>query len=58
MRLTAEGQVYVLEANANPCLSAHEDLARSAAAGGDDYATLLERILQLGINYRAAWRAT
>lgn len=54
-RLSASGDIYLLEANANPCLTAHEDFARSAAAAGDDYAALLERIIRLGRNYRAAW---
>lgn len=57
LRLSADGSVYVLEANANPCLAAYEDFAQSAAAGGDDYAALLERIVRLGKSYRAAWRA-
>lgn len=56
LRLRADGKVYVLEANANPCLTAHEDFAKSAAAAGDDYARLLEKIIALGKNYRAAWR--
>jgi D-alanine-D-alanine ligase len=55
-RLTAEGEVYLLEANANPCLTGYEDFARAAQAAGDDYASLLERIIRLGKNYRAAWR--
>jgi D-alanine-D-alanine ligase len=56
LRMDATGAVYVLEANANPCLTAHEDFARAAAAAGDDYAVLLERIVKLGKRYRAAWR--
>ncbi|MGC3982569.1 MAG: ATP-grasp domain-containing protein [Steroidobacteraceae bacterium] len=56
LRLNEQGEVYVLEANANPCLTAHEDFARSAAVDGDDYAALLERIIRLGRNYRVAWR--
>lgn len=57
MRLHPDGRVFVLEANANPCLTATEDFARSAAAAGDDYAQLLERIVSLGKQYKAAWRA-
>jgi len=56
LRMDTQGNIYVLEANANPCLTAHEDFARSAAAGGDNYAALLERIVTLGRRYRAAWR--
>ncbi len=56
-RLSEQGRVYLLEANANPCLTVVEDFARSAAHGGEDYAALLERILRLGMNYRSAWKA-
>ena len=56
LRLNDQGEVHVLEANANPCLTAHEDFARSAAVGGDDYGVLLERIIKLGLSYRAPWR--
>lgn len=52
-RLSDEGKLYMLEANANPCLTAHEDFARSAAKAGDDFATLLERIIRLGNSYRS-----
>ncbi|MFM1887247.1 MAG: hypothetical protein RL026_2404 [Pseudomonadota bacterium] len=55
-RLAPDGQVHVLEANANPCLASHEDYARSAAAGGLAYGALLERILELGLKYPAPWR--
>jgi len=56
-RLRADGTLYVLEANANPNLSAAEDLAQSARKAGMSYDELLHRILQLGANYPAAWRA-
>jgi len=55
-RLSKDNQLYLLEANANPNLSADEDTAASAAAAGDDYATLLSKILKLGRSYRAAWK--
>lgn len=55
-RITADGQVYLLEANSNPNLAADEDLARSAANAGIDYADLLQRILNLGMSYQAEWR--
>ena len=56
-RLRDDGSLYVLEANANPNLSAAEDFAQSAGSAGIDYPTLLLRIMQLGQNYPAAWRA-
>ncbi|MBS0364573.1 MAG: D-alanine--D-alanine ligase [Proteobacteria bacterium] len=57
-RVNAQGQVYVLEANANPNLEAAEDFAESARANGVKYAELLERLMTLGLNYRAQWRAS
>jgi D-alanine-D-alanine ligase len=48
--------VFVLEANANPCLASPEDFAQSAAAVGLDYAALLMRLVKLGLAYRAEWR--
>ena len=56
-RLRADGELFVLEANANPNLSAAEDFAQSALTAGMSYDDLLQRILQLGENYPAAWRA-
>ena len=55
-RVRADGSVFVLEANANPHLAAHEDFARSALAQGSGYTALLERILSLGLAYRSEWR--
>lgn len=55
-RVRADGRVFVLEANANPCLASPEDFARSAAAVGIDYRALLTRIVKLGMDYRAEWR--
>ncbi|HEX5103513.1 MAG TPA: ATP-grasp domain-containing protein [Pirellulaceae bacterium] len=56
LRLAADGQVYVLEANPNPNLSRDEDFAESAAKAGLKYPALLQRLLTLGLNYKAAWR--
>jgi len=55
-RVTAAGEVYVLEANANPNLEAAEDFAESARAAGMPYNDLLERLMALGLSYRAEWR--
>jgi D-alanine-D-alanine ligase len=57
-RVTAAGELYVLEANANPNLEAAEDFAESARAAGIDYEELLERLMGFGLSYRAEWRAT
>jgi D-alanine-D-alanine ligase len=56
-RVRPDGQVYVLEANANPNLEAAEDFAESARAAGVAYDELLEKIMGLGSSYRAEWRA-
>lgn len=56
-RLAPDGRLYVLEANANPNLSADEDFAQSALAAQVAYPELLERIMALGLSYRAEWRA-
>ena len=56
VRLKPDGGVYVLEANANPNLAQIEDFATSALACGQGYDAVLERILQHGQNYDAAWR--
>jgi D-alanine-D-alanine ligase len=56
-RVTAEGQIYVLEANPNPNLAADEDFAQSALAAGVSYPELLEKLLTLGSGYQAEWRA-
>src|SRR6201990_1962132 len=56
-RVRPDGQVYVLEANANPNLEAAEDFAESARAAGRGYDELLETIMGLGSSYRAEWRA-
>lgn len=56
--MTSAGEVYALEANANPNLEAAEDFAESARASGIEYAELLERLMVLGLSYRAEWRST
>ena len=47
--------LVALEANPNPALMSEDDLALSAKADGVAYPELLQRIVNLGINYRAAW---
>jgi D-alanine-D-alanine ligase len=55
LRINQKGEVYVLEANANPNIEYGEDFAESAEIAGIDYETLLQRILNLGLRYKAAW---
>jgi D-alanine-D-alanine ligase len=56
-RVRADGQVFVLEANANPCLAQAEDFSQSALSAGIGYQDLLARIIALGLSYKAEWRA-
>jgi D-alanine-D-alanine ligase len=58
LRLKPDGSLYVLEANANPNLAQIEDFATSALAAGMGYDTVLQRIMQYGQHYDAAWRET
>jgi D-alanine-D-alanine ligase len=58
LRLKPDGSLYVLEANANPNLAQIEDFATSALAAGVGYDVVLQRIMQFGANYNAAWRDT
>ena len=55
LRLRDDGQVFVIEANANPNLAYGEDFAESAHAAGITYEKLLLRVLNLGLRYTAPW---
>ena len=48
-RLTAEGELYFLEANPNPDIAYGEELAASAEAQGHTYEALLERVIRTGL---------
>jgi D-alanine-D-alanine ligase len=56
-RMRPDGSVFVLEANCNPNLEEYEDYGRAALYAGIEYPQLLERIMSLGMSYRADWRA-
>lgn len=45
VRLTPQGQVFVIEANPNPSLAQDEDFAQAAAAAGTGYDALIQEIL-------------
>jgi D-alanine-D-alanine ligase len=47
VRVTPEGELFVIEVNPNPSLSQDEDFAQSAAAAGMDYDALITAILSL-----------
>jgi D-alanine-D-alanine ligase len=56
LRLTEDGRLYVLEANANPNLACEEDFAASAKAAKVSYEDILKRIINLGLQYKAPWQ--
>jgi D-alanine-D-alanine ligase len=45
VRLTPQGEVFVIEANPNPSLAQDEDFAQSAAQAGISYDELIQKIL-------------
>jgi len=56
LRLTAEGEVWLIEANGNPDLAHDEDFAKSALAAGVEYPALIQKILKLGRAWKPAWK--
>jgi D-alanine-D-alanine ligase len=56
LRMDAQERLYVIEANCNPDLTPGEDFPEAAKSAGIDYASLLQRILSLGIGYKPAWK--
>ncbi len=51
LRMNPDGQIYFLEANPNPNISADEDFAQAASTGGYDYPQLLDTIVRLGVRW-------
>ncbi|NIM00536.1 MAG: D-alanine--D-alanine ligase [Acidobacteria bacterium] len=58
LRLTPDGKLYLLEANPNPQLSYGDEFAESAEVAGIEYPELLDRIIKLGLAYRAQWQVS
>ena len=52
LRLNAEGNFFVMEANANPQLAFGEDFSESAERAGLAYEDLLQRILNYGLRWQ------
>ena len=52
LRMTNEGELFVIEANPNPQLAQGEDFAESARRAGVSYAKLIERIVSLGLQWQ------
>jgi D-alanine-D-alanine ligase len=57
MRMDHDGNVYVIEANVNPDISAIEDFAEAAEKQGMSYNELVQLIVRAGVNYPAPWKA-
>jgi D-alanine-D-alanine ligase len=55
LRLTAENELYVLEANPNPGIARDEDSALSAIKAGMSYEEFIQRLLSLGLARRAVY---
>ena len=49
LRLTADNQVYFIEANPNPTLAEDEDFAQSARKAGLTYPQVIDRIIRVGL---------
>lgn len=54
MRMTADRQLYVLEANPNPQIAEDEDFADSAKETGYAYTELLQELLTVGLRRQPA----
>jgi D-alanine-D-alanine ligase len=49
LRLTADGQIWVLEANANPFISYGHDMANAAAKAGMEYNDFIQCIVDAAV---------
>lgn len=52
LRMKDNGEMFVIEANPNPQLAQGEDFAASAERAGVAYAKLIERIINLGLQWQ------
>lgn len=49
IRVTPSGNVYIIEANANPCLARCDEVAQSAEKAGISYNQLIKKIISLSL---------
>ncbi|HKT35752.1 MAG TPA: ATP-grasp domain-containing protein [Nitrospira sp.] len=54
LRMDAQGNLYVLEANPNPQVARDEDFADSAESAGYAYEDLIQELLNAGLRWRPA----
>jgi D-alanine-D-alanine ligase len=50
MRLTPDGDVYVIEANPNPWLSSKHEFAMAAKKSGRNYTQLIGQIVEMAVD--------
>jgi D-alanine-D-alanine ligase len=58
LRLSPEGRLFVLEVNTIPGFTSHSLLPKAAAAGGRDFASLVERIAEMALTDHKAGSRT
>ncbi len=49
LRLTAEGEAYIIEPNANPCIARIDEMAEAALLAGVNYTELIQRVVEQAI---------
>lgn len=51
IRVSSDGKVHIIEANANPCIARIDEVAQSAAKAGIAYDQLIKTIVHLALEY-------
>jgi len=49
IRITSDSKIYIIEANANPCLDEYDELGQSAIKAGISYNKLIQKIINMGL---------
>lgn len=49
LRLSPDGEVYIIEPNANPCIACIDEMAQAARLAGVSYTELIQRVLDQAI---------
>ncbi|HEX3897346.1 MAG TPA: ATP-grasp domain-containing protein [Rudaea sp.] len=53
LRVTATGQIYVVEPNVNPCIAKDDELAQSALKAGINYSSLIRKVVNQALRRSA-----
>lgn len=56
LRLSEQGEVYIIEPNANPCIARIDEMAQAAQLAGIEYIDLIQRILDQAITLNSQAR--